>query len=86
MRVLFRRGIRRDFRADNCAFLTWSRICDPKFVTYISLNWDRNGYAPNVWFALLATAGNAVTNAALSGTASPRAMSVIAFVNSASGL
>jgi hypothetical protein len=65
---------------------TPASICDPKFVTYISLNWDRNGYAPNVWFALLATAGNAVTNAALSGTVSPRAMSVIAFVNSASDL
>ncbi|MGY0573243.1 hypothetical protein ACTGJ9_020875 [Bradyrhizobium sp. RDM12] len=36
-------------------------ICDPKFVTYISLNWDASGFPPNEWFALAATAGNAVT-------------------------
>lgn len=36
-------------------------ICDPKFVTYVSLNWDASGFPPNDWFALAATAGNAVT-------------------------
>ncbi|MET4233357.1 hypothetical protein ABIA85_006650 [Bradyrhizobium sp. LA6.10] len=36
-------------------------ICDPKFVTYISLNWDTSGFPPNDWFTLAATAGNAVT-------------------------
>src|SRR5690348_11413946 len=25
-------------------------ICDPKFVTYISLAWDRSGFPPNEWF------------------------------------
>jgi hypothetical protein len=35
-------------------------ICDPKFVTYVSLNWDTSGFPPNDWFALLATAGAAV--------------------------
>lgn len=38
-------------------------ICDPRFVTYISLNWDASGFPPNDWFALAATAGNAVTGA-----------------------
>ncbi|MCK1493482.1 hypothetical protein IVB14_24415 [Bradyrhizobium sp. 180] len=38
-------------------------ICDPKFVTYISLNWDASGFPSNDWFALAATAGNAVTGA-----------------------
>lgn len=38
-------------------------ICDPKFVTYVSLNWDASGFPPNDWFALAATAGNAVTGA-----------------------
>lgn len=37
-------------------------ICDPKFVTYISLNWDTSAFPPNDWFALTATAGNAVTD------------------------
>ncbi|MDA9407931.1 hypothetical protein [Bradyrhizobium sp. CCBAU 45384] len=37
-------------------------ICDPKFVTYVSLNWDASGFPPNEWFALAATAGNAVTS------------------------
>jgi hypothetical protein len=36
-------------------------ICDPKFVTYVSLTWDDSGFPPNDWFALLAAAGNAVT-------------------------
>ncbi|MCK1474895.1 hypothetical protein IVB27_08755 [Bradyrhizobium sp. 197] len=36
-------------------------ICDPKFVTYVSLNWDASGFPPNDWFALAATAGSAVT-------------------------
>jgi hypothetical protein len=36
-------------------------ICDPKFVTYISLNWDASGFPQNDWFALAAAAGNAVT-------------------------
>ncbi|MCK1758740.1 hypothetical protein IVA78_27110 [Bradyrhizobium sp. 137] len=36
-------------------------ICDPKFVTYVSLNWDASGFPPNEWFTLAATAGNAVT-------------------------
>ncbi|MET4043984.1 hypothetical protein [Bradyrhizobium sp. RT6a] len=36
-------------------------ICDPKFVTYVSLNWDASGFPSNDWFALAATAGNAVT-------------------------
>lgn len=40
-------------------------ICDPKFVTYVSLNWDASGFPPNEWFALVATAGNAVTGAEL---------------------
>jgi hypothetical protein len=38
-------------------------ICDPTFVTYVSLNWDASGFPPNNWFALLAAAGNAVTGA-----------------------
>ncbi|MCK1431197.1 MULTISPECIES: hypothetical protein [unclassified Bradyrhizobium] len=38
-------------------------ICDPKFVTYVSLNWDASGFPPNDWFALAATAGSAVTGA-----------------------
>ncbi|MCK1456696.1 hypothetical protein IVB36_38905 [Bradyrhizobium sp. 35] len=38
-------------------------ICDPKFVTYVSLNWDASGFPPNDWFALVATAGSAVTGA-----------------------
>lgn len=38
-------------------------ICDPKFVTYISLNWDASGFPSNEWFALAASAGNAVTGA-----------------------
>jgi hypothetical protein len=36
-------------------------ICDPKFVTSVSLNWDTSGFSPNEWFALSATAGSAVT-------------------------
>lgn len=38
-------------------------ICDPKSVTYVSLNWDTSGFPPNDWFALAATAGGAVTDA-----------------------
>jgi hypothetical protein len=38
-------------------------ICDPKFVTYVALNWDESGFPPNKWFGLLATAGYAVTGA-----------------------
>lgn len=37
-------------------------ICDPKFVTYVSLNWDASGFPPTDWFTLTATAGNAVTS------------------------
>jgi len=40
-------------------------ICDPKFVTYVSLNWDASGFPPNEWFALVAQAGSAVTGADL---------------------
>lgn len=40
-------------------------ICDPKFVTYVSLNWDASGFPSNDWFSLAATAGNAVTGADL---------------------
>ncbi|QHP69548.1 hypothetical protein EI171_21005 [Bradyrhizobium sp. LCT2] len=36
-------------------------ICDPKFVTYVSLNWDASGFPPNEWFVLAAAAGSAVT-------------------------
>jgi hypothetical protein len=36
-------------------------ICDPKFVTYVSINWDTNASPSNDWFVLAATAGNAVT-------------------------
>jgi hypothetical protein len=36
-------------------------ICDPKFFTYISLDWDASGFPSNDWFALVATAGSAVT-------------------------
>ncbi|WP_143099384.1 hypothetical protein [Bradyrhizobium sp. cf659] len=38
-------------------------ICDPKFVTYVSVNWDASGFPPNKWFGLVAKAGNAVTGA-----------------------
>ncbi|QPF83911.1 hypothetical protein IC762_30320 [Bradyrhizobium genosp. L] len=38
-------------------------ICDPGFVTYVSLNWDASGFPPHDWFTLLAAAGNAVTGA-----------------------
>ncbi|MDA9506132.1 hypothetical protein XI09_16120 [Bradyrhizobium sp. CCBAU 11386] len=38
-------------------------VCDPKFVTYVSLNWDASGFPPNDWFGLAAAAGNAVTGA-----------------------
>ncbi|MDA9505854.1 hypothetical protein XI09_14665 [Bradyrhizobium sp. CCBAU 11386] len=40
-------------------------ICGPKFVTYVSLNWDASGFPPADWFVLAATAGNAVTGADL---------------------
>jgi hypothetical protein len=36
-------------------------ICDPKFVTYVSIGWDASGFPPNKWFALLAATGSAVT-------------------------
>jgi hypothetical protein len=38
-------------------------ICDPKFVTFVSVGWDASGFPPNSWFALLAAAGNALTGA-----------------------
>ncbi|MCK1529056.1 hypothetical protein IVB15_15325 [Bradyrhizobium sp. 182] len=40
-------------------------ICDPKFVTYVSLNWDTNGFPSKEWFSLVAKAGSAVTGADL---------------------
>jgi len=40
-------------------------ICDPKFVTYLSSNWDVSGFPPKEWFALIARAGSAVTGADL---------------------
>ncbi|WP_128931891.1 hypothetical protein [Bradyrhizobium zhanjiangense] len=36
-------------------------ICDPKFVTYISLSWDASSFPSNQWFVLAAAAGSAVT-------------------------
>ncbi|MCP3392333.1 hypothetical protein NLM27_26650 [Bradyrhizobium sp. CCGB12] len=38
-------------------------ICDPSFVTYVSLNWDTSGFPSDEWFNLVAKAGNAVTGA-----------------------
>ncbi|OPY98933.1 hypothetical protein A5906_30720 [Bradyrhizobium sacchari] len=40
-------------------------ICDPKFVTYVSINWDASGFPSNDWFALAARAGSAVTGTEL---------------------
>ncbi|OKO76374.1 hypothetical protein [Bradyrhizobium sp. NAS96.2] len=39
-------------------------ICDPKFITYVSLTWNSSGYPSNEWFTVLAKAGAAVTGAA----------------------
>jgi hypothetical protein len=36
-------------------------VCDPKFVTFVSMVCNEGGFPPNKWFALLAAAGNAVT-------------------------
>jgi hypothetical protein len=35
--------------------------CTSHRLTGVSLNWDSGGFPPNAWFALLATAGKAVT-------------------------
>lgn len=48
-------------------FLTNPRmvlICDPRFITYVSLTWNSSGHPSNEWFALLATAGAVVTGVA----------------------